>query len=79
MLAVEKNRMLRFYKNIDNKTAIITQFNGKIRVLDGDNKESFYWELSHAIKDLLNDGYVIEYLFNTCFKYPEDNKPFKGV
>jgi hypothetical protein len=73
MLSVEKNRMIRFYKNADNQSAIVTQFNGKIRVFDGET-ELFFTELTNAIKHLLDDGYCIEYLFNTTFKYPEENR-----
>ena len=54
-------KILKFHKYKDGyKTAILHRFNASIRVLDGDNKEYFFNELSNAIKFLLNDNYIIE-------------------
>jgi len=73
MLSVDKFKMLRFYKGTN--AAIVTPFNGKIRVYEAEgNTETFYSELTNAVKYLVNNGYFIEYLFNTCYKYPEDNR-----
>lgn len=74
MKSVDNFRMLRFYKGADNQSAIVTQFNGRIRVLDADNKEMFFHELTTAVKYLIDDGYCMEYLFKTCYKYPEENR-----
>lgn len=70
--AVDKFRMLRFYK--DNETALISKFNAKYRVYYGESEEVFYSELTNAIKALFNRGYFIENVFETCFKYPEENR-----
>jgi hypothetical protein len=56
---MDKIKILKFYRS-DQKSAIVHRFNCYIRVLDGENKESFFRELSQAIKYLLNEGYYID-------------------
>lgn len=54
-----KLKLIKFYRH-DNKTAILSRYNSYIRVYDGDNKEHFFRELSHAIKYLLDEKYFID-------------------
>jgi len=56
-----KIKILKFHKYIGGeKTAILSRFNCYIRVLEGDNNELFFRELSAAIKHLLDDNYLID-------------------
>lgn len=71
MKAVDKTRILRFYR--ENDTALISQHNAMIRVLEN-NEESFFRELTHAINYLFDKGYYIEHLLSSTYKYPEDNR-----
>lgn len=56
---MKKIKILEFYRH-DNKKAILHRFNAKIRVLDGNNEEHFFRELSNAIKFLLDQKYHID-------------------
>ena len=56
---MDKINILKFYRS-DKKTAILHRFNCYFRVLDGENKEHFFRELSHGIKFLLDQKYYID-------------------
>lgn len=63
------SKLTRLFNCIDNKMAIIHAYNGKFRVLDGDNVESFYYDYSKALCDLLNKGYKIGFIDNNQETY----------
>ena len=50
-------KLLKFTHYIDKKQALIHRYNAYFRLLDGDNKEYFYYSLDKAILHLLNEGY----------------------
>lgn len=51
---------LKFNHINSNKKAIIHQYNAYFRLLDGDNKEHFFYSLDNAIQHLLKQGYIVE-------------------
>lgn len=58
---MDRIKILKFHKYIGGeKTAILHRFNAYFRVLDGDNKEHFFNEMSNAIKFLLDKEYLID-------------------
>ena len=57
-------KLTRLFNYIENKTAIIHPYNATYRVLEGDNKESFYSDYSNALNYLLGKGYKIDFIDN---------------
>lgn len=82
MKSVDNFKVLRFWKRSENKTASIIQYNGgyNVRIVHDINETEWksqdkqYSELTNAIKDLLNDGFFMENVFSTAYKYPEENR-----